>query len=108
MMITPRWDIINRRDRRIVWNETRRVAPILLPVVNDFLNELFNGEASYIDLYDHYNAQWHKTCSWVEAHLKPKLEVCEINIYFFSRMYKPLEKEESNKWIIKLHESVRC
>ncbi|NBK22751.1 MAG: hypothetical protein EOM68_12065 [Spirochaetia bacterium] len=90
-MLIPRWNPLNRDQKRLHLNEYARLIPHLRQVDNDFLYDLLISEEGYRDIYTKHLEMYLKRVKWMNEMLKP---TCfRINEDYFVDMYKPLEDE---------------
>ena len=105
--IIPRRKIVNRQDRRLFENESRRISEQLLEIPMSFLRDLFSDlDSDYKSLYDEYNELWIQGCEYCKK-LHPKLKICDPNPHFFEITFKPLEHPKNSVWMDNLLKLIR-
>lgn len=105
--IIPRRKIVNRQDRRLFENESRRISSQLLHIPMEFLQNIFSeDEDEYIILYNTYNELWMLGCEFCKS-LHPKLKICDPNPYFFEVTFRPLEHPGEQYFLDNLLKTLR-
>lgn len=94
--ITFKGDLVNRERRREAYHEFKKIVEALSIINQHFLKDVFiedNG-IEYNAAYIEYLTEWEYVCNYIIKHEKPKYII--IDLYWFSKNYKPLENETVN------------
>jgi hypothetical protein len=78
----------NREQKRVVFNEQKRIFNALFHVEKKFVDELFNNKfQDYNDAYTFYHNYFIIEVQWLNQNLKPRWWI--VNEHYFSENFKP-------------------
>ncbi len=84
---------VNRYGVHEMMNDRKRFQPELdrLCQIRDFfVDDLFNTNRKYVDLYSMYLVSYQEVCNYINRVKKPKYWI--INSEFFAEAFKPIER----------------